>query len=111
MREQNREPMSGAAASMDGGAGSRATCPNGHEVPSASARCMRCEDAAAARREIELAGKYPSEWNELEAAEDSLMHAPRGSSRRRHAQQRVERARARWRVVEEQWDQEKRGTR
>jgi hypothetical protein len=103
--------VSGVAASPEGGPGSPATCPNGHAVPSASSRCMRCEDAAAARREIELAEKYPSEWNELEAAEDSLMHAPRGSSRRRHAQHRVERARARWREIEDRWNQEKRGTR
>ncbi len=112
MREQNRkhgrawEPVSGTAANPDGGAGSRATCPNGHEVPSTSSRCMRCEDAAAARRKIELAETYPSEWNELDAAEDSLTHAPRGSSRRRHAEQRVERARARWREVEEQAERE-----
>jgi hypothetical protein len=99
------------AASPEGGPGRRAVCPNGHEVSSPSSRCMRCEDAAAARHEIEMAEKFPSEWNELDAAEDSLMHAPRGSSRRRHAQQRVERARARWREVEERWNQEERGTR
>src|SRR6202021_2060054 len=29
----------------------RANCPNGHPLPTATPRCMRCEDAAAARRE------------------------------------------------------------
>jgi hypothetical protein len=62
---------------------------------------MRCEDAAAARREIELAEKHPREWNELAAAEDSLLHVPKRSSRRRHAEERAERARAEWRRIEE----------
>jgi len=66
---------------------------------------MRCEDAAAARHEIELAEKHPVEWNELEAAEDSLMHAPRRSARRRHAEERVERARATWREIEAREDE------
>jgi hypothetical protein len=52
------------------------TCPNGHPLPTTSTRCERCEDAAAARREIELAEKYPREWNELAAAEDALLHVP-----------------------------------
>ena len=68
-------------------------------------RCTRCEDAAAARREIELAEKYPAEWNELYAAEDSLLHVPRRASRRQHVEQRAARARARWREIEERFDE------
>jgi hypothetical protein len=62
---------------------------------------MRCEDAAAARREIELAEAHPREWNELVAAEEDLMHVPSRSSRRKHVEERAERARARWREIEE----------
>ena len=78
-----------------------ATCPNGHPLSVASAPCLLCEDAAAARREIELAEKHPREWNELAAALDALMHTPRRSPRRKHAEARAERARARWREIEE----------
>jgi hypothetical protein len=77
------------------------TCPNGHPLPAASTRCMRCEDAKAARREIELAEKYPREWNDLASAEDALLHVPRRSSRRKHVEERAARARARWREIEE----------
>jgi hypothetical protein len=76
-------------------------CPNGHPLPAASTRCMRCEDAAEARREIELAEAHPREWNELVAAEEAMMHVPRRSSRRKHVEERAERARARWREIEE----------
>jgi uncharacterized DUF497 family protein len=34
-------------------------CPNGHPLPCGVDRCLRCEDAAAARREIELAEAHP----------------------------------------------------
>jgi hypothetical protein len=76
-------------------------CPNGHPLPCGVDRCLRCEDAAAARREIELAEAHPREWNELVAAEDALMHVPRRSPRRKHVEERADRARARWREIEE----------
>jgi hypothetical protein len=62
---------------------------------------MRCADAAAARREIALAEQYPREWNELDAAEDALLHVPQGSPRRRRAEERADRARAAWREIED----------
>jgi|HubBroStandDraft_2_1064218.scaffolds.fasta_scaffold146822_2 hypothetical protein len=77
------------------------TCPNGHPLSAGSTRCMRCEDAQAAGREIYLAEHYPREWNELTAAEDALLHVPRRSSRRKHVEERAARARARWREIEE----------
>ena len=80
---------------------SSATCPNGHRLSAPGSPCLLCEDAAAARREIELAEKHPREWNELAAALDALMDTPRRSPRRKHAEARAERAQARWREVEE----------
>ena len=78
----------------------RFTCPNGHPLVAGATRCARCEDAAEARRELELADRYPREWSELDAALDALVGLPKGSARRRRADERVERALARWREVE-----------